>query len=163
MKQILSFTLLLFCFLGALAQEQMLSPKATAKGNDIEITYGQPSKRGRVIFGELVPYGEIWRAGANEATEITFKKDMSFAGKQVKAGTYALFTIPKEKEWKVILNGKLGQWGAYDYDKYKSLNVLEATVPVYHTDAVADKLTYTVTDKAVIIEWDKTGVSIPVK
>ena len=100
MKQILSFSLLLFCFLGALAQEQMLSPKATAKGNDIEITYGQPSKRGRVIFGELVPYGEIWRAGANEATEITFKKDMSFAGKQVKAGTYALFTIPKERNGK---------------------------------------------------------------
>jgi len=163
MKQILSLALLVFSFFNVVAQEQVLSPKAAAKGKHIEITYGQPSKRGRVIFGELVPYGEMWRTGANEATEITFKKNMTFGGKQVKAGTYTLFTIPKEKEWKIILNGKLGQWGAYDYDKYKTLDVLEITVPVYHTNAVVDKLTYTVKDDAVTIEWDKTGVAIPVK
>lgn len=163
MKQILSLALLLVSFFGATAQEQQLSPKATAKGGDVEITYGQPSKRGRVIFGDLVPYGEIWRAGANEATEITFKKNMTFGDKPVKAGTYTLFTVPKEKEWKVVLNSKLGQWGAYDYDKVKAMNVAEITVPVYHTDAVVDKLTYTVKGDAVTIEWDKTGVSIPVK
>ncbi|RYE25617.1 MAG: DUF2911 domain-containing protein [Sphingobacteriales bacterium] len=163
MKQILSLTLLVLGFFGAFAQEQQLSPKASAQGNGIEISYGQPSKRGRVIFGDLVPYGDVWRAGANEATEITFKNNVTFGGKAVKAGTYTLFAIPKEKEWTIILNSKLDQWGAYDYEKNKSMNAAEVKVPVYHTDAVVEKLTYTVKADAIALEWDKTGVSIPVK
>lgn len=146
-----------------LAQEQPLSPKATAGNGDIEITYGQPSKRNRVIFGDLVPYNEIWRTGANEATEITFKKDVNFGGKPVKAGTYTLFSIPTEKEWTVILNSQLGQWGAYDYEKNKAKNILQVKAPVHHLDQVQEKLTYTVNNDAVSIEWDQTGVTIPVK
>jgi hypothetical protein len=103
----------------------------------------------------------VWRAGANEATEITFKKDGTFAGKPVKAGTYTLFAIPKEKEWDIILNTVLKQWGAYEYDKIKAKNVLVVTVPVAKIDNSVEKLTYTVKDDALKIEWDQAGVSIP--
>ncbi len=157
------FTLMLATILPVQAQEQLLSPPKTAKGRNVEVNYGQPSKRNRVIFGELVPYGQVWRTGANEATEITFKKNGTFAGKPVKAGTYTLFTIPKEKEWDIILNGVLHQWGAYEYEKIKGKNVLVATVPVMQLDEVQEKLTYEVKDNALNIKWDETGVSIPMQ
>ena len=98
MKQFLLFFALLAGTTGfATAQEKKgppASPRMTAEGKNVKVSYGQPSKKGRVIFGELVPYGKVWRLGANEATEITFEKDGSFGGKPVKAGTYTLFTIP---------------------------------------------------------------------
>lgn len=162
MKQILSLAFLVFSFCTAMAQEQQLSPRTSVKNSDIEVTHGQPSKRGRVIFGDLVPYGEVWRTGANEATEITFKKNVNFAGKPVKAGTYSLFTIPKQKEWVVILNSKTGQWGAYDYESIKSNNVVQVTVPTYSTNNTVEKLTFALKDNSLNIEWDKTGVSIPI-
>ncbi len=158
---LLLFMLMVTSVMPAFSQEQSLSPKKTAKSTNVEITYGQPSKRNRVIFGELVPYGEVWRAGANEATEITFKKDGIFAGKPIKAGTYTLFVIPKEKEWDIILNNVLKQWGAYEYEKIKGKNVLVATVPVIKLNETAEKLVYTVKDDAVTIEWDQAGVSVP--
>lgn len=147
------------------AQEKLLSPKAVATGEYVEVNYGQPSKRGRVIFGEgkLVPYGEVWRTGANEATEITFETDAEFGGQLVKEGTYTLFTIPTKDDWTVILNAQLGQWGAYEYDKYKSKDILKTTVPSYSLDKTVEQLTFSVTDTSVIIKWDKTGVTIPVK
>ncbi|MDX2190975.1 MAG: DUF2911 domain-containing protein [Bacteroidota bacterium] len=144
------------------AQEPPKSPKATAEGKGVKITYGQPSKRGRVIFGELVPFGQVWRTGANEATQITFDKDATFAGKDVKAGTYTLFTIPNKDKWTIILNSKLGQWGAYDYDKNKASNVLTADVPVTTASEMTEKLTLSFDDKGLNIVWDMTKVIIPV-
>lgn len=151
--------------LSATGQEQkkLLSPKASTENKDIKIAYGQPSKRGRVIFGGLVPYDSVWRTGANEATEITFKRDGSFGGKKIKAGTYTLFTIPSEKEWEVILNKQLGQWGAYEYEKYKRKNVLRTTVPVYELPDELEKFTITVKKDTVTFEWDRTGVAVPYK
>lgn len=139
------------------------SPRVTAEGKDVKVAYGQPSKKGRVIFGELVPYGKVWRTGANEATEITFAKDATFGGKPIKAGTYSLFTIPTETEWTIILNPELKQWGAYGYDKVKDKNVLETKVPAKKTGGVVEPLTYRFDDKNnLIIEWDQTQVEIPV-
>ena len=139
------------------------SPRVTAEGKDVKVVYGQPAKKGRVIFGELVPYGQVWRAGANEATEITFAKDGTFAGKPVKAGTYSFFTIPIENEWTVVLNSELKQWGAFGYDKAKDKNVLEASVPSKKTDAPVEKLTYRFdANNNMIIEWDQTQVEVPV-
>lgn len=153
-----------FFILGVAAQEQkLLSPKATSKSANVEITYGQPSKRGRVIFGGLVPYDSVWRTGANEATEISFKKDALFGGKKIKAGTYTLFTIPSEKQWQVILNRQLGQWGAYEYAKYRRKNVLKVTVPVYPLETELEKFTITVHKDKVTFEWDRTGVAVPVQ
>ena len=70
----------------------------------ISVDYGRPGVKGRKIFGELVPYGQVWRAGANSSTKITFGQSVNFGGKTVPAGTYGLFIVPTEKDWKVILN-----------------------------------------------------------
>ena len=99
------------------------SPRATAEADNVSISYGQPSKKERKIFGELVPFNKVWRAGANEATEITFKEDMNFGGKPIKAGTYSLFINPTETEWTIILNPELKQWGSFNYDKIKEKDV----------------------------------------
>lgn len=162
MRNIITFILSILVLI-ATAQEpkKIPSPKASAKSTDVEITYGQPSKRDRVIFGELVPYGKVWRTGANEATEITFKKDAVFGEQSIKAGTYTLFTIPSEQSWTIILNKQLGQWGAYEYEKYKLKNVLKAEVAVYELKDPLEKLTFTVKNDKVTIEWDDVGVSIP--
>ncbi|MDX1672822.1 MAG: DUF2911 domain-containing protein [Balneolaceae bacterium] len=82
----------------------------------VTITYGRPSVNERNIFGGLVPYDKVWRTGANEATTITFSKDVMIEGKKLEAGTYGLFTIPGEKNWTVIFNNVPNQWGAFDYD-----------------------------------------------
>lgn len=165
MKSLLTIALSVFIIASATGQEpkKVLSPKAVAKSGNIEITYGQPSKKDRVIFGGLVPYDSVWRTGANEATEITFKKDGSFGGKKVKAGTYTLFTIPSEKSWEIILNKQLGQWGAYEYQKYKRKNVLKTTAPVYELAQPVEVFTISVTKDSVKFEWDKTAVAVPVK
>ncbi|RYF58574.1 MAG: DUF2911 domain-containing protein [Cytophagaceae bacterium] len=145
------------------------SPHLTVESPDknVKVVYGQPSKRGRVIFGaegatSLEKYGKPWRTGADAATEITFKNDGMFGGKMVKAGTYTLVTIPNEKEWSVILNSVLGQWGAYDYDKHVAKNVLEVKVPVVMNKTPVEKLTITPTNKNLAIAWDNMTVNVPV-
>lgn len=163
MKHLLFLSMVVFSVLASCAQAPQ-SPKASAEGNGVKVNYGQPSKRDRVIFGKLVPYGEVWRTGANEATEITFTKDVNFGGAQVKAGTYTLFTIPTEKDWTVILNSQLKQWGAYDYEKYKNKDVAKIKVPSSKTENVVEKLTYRFTPaNDLVIEWDQTRISIPIK
>lgn len=161
------FTLAMFV-LSTFTFAQKASPKATAAANEVSVVYGQPSKKGRTIFGadgsgSLETYGKVWRTGANEATEITFKKDGMFGGKAVKAGTYTLYSVPGEKEWKVILNSELKQWGSTGYEKIKDKNVLEVTVPTKKFKDSAEKLTFTVKDKSVAMQWDMMGFEVPVK
>jgi len=140
------------------------SPRVTAEGKDAKVAYGQPSKRGRVIFGQLEPYGKVWRTGANEATEITFTKDVNFGGQPVKAGTYSLFTVPNENEWTVILNPELKQWGAYGYDKIKDKDLPHIKAPVKKLDAPVEKLTLKFDEKnSLVIEWDQTHIEVPIQ
>ncbi len=95
------------------------SPKATISQTvgltDVTITYCRPSVRGRAIWGGLVPYDQVWRTGANEATTITFSDDVTIEGTKLAAGTYGLFTVPGKDEWTVIFNRGAKQWGAYQY------------------------------------------------
>jgi hypothetical protein len=105
----------------------------------------------------------VWRTGANEATEITFKKDCTFGGKPLKAGTYTLFTIPTQKEWTIILNGVLKQWGSFDYEEHKSKDVLHVSVPVQKMSAPQEKLVITLSKDALQISWDQTSVTVPIK
>lgn len=164
MKKILFFASLLAIVTSCSnAQGPKKSPRETVEGGEMSVSYGRPYKKDRVIFGGLEAYGKVWRTGANEATEITFKKDGEFGGKPVKAGTYSLFTIPTEKEWTVILNPELKQWGAYGYDKIKDKNVLEVVVPSTSLSEVVEQLTITPSAKSLTIAWDKTQISIPVK
>lgn len=95
------------------------SPMSTVKQavglGDITVEYGRPSKNNRVIFGELLPYGELWRTGANSPTKITLGEDVSINGKEVKAGTYSVFSIPSQTEWTIILNKNMNIWGTDGY------------------------------------------------
>ncbi len=139
------------------------SPHETVSEGNISVTYGRPSKRDREIFGALVPYGQVWRAGADAATEIKFASDGSLGGQAVKAGTYTMFVLPTEKEWTIILNSQLKQWGAYEYDKHKDKDVLKVTVPVTAISSPVEMWTIRFDGGNMIMEWDKSQVSVPVK
>ncbi|KIA90554.1 DUF2911 domain-containing protein [Kaistella jeonii] len=132
----------------------------------ITVEYGRPGVKGRKIFGDLVPFSKVWRAGANAATKITFGQNVNFGGKMVMAGSYSLFVIPMEKEWKIILNSNADQWGAYSYDE--KLNIADVTVLV---QKLSDKQEYfeislqPVDDHTtnLAMKWDMTQVLVPVK
>jgi len=171
MKKLL-FTALLAISVTAYSQISLpaASPRQTVEQqfstSKITVDYGRPGVKGRKIFGELVPYGKVWRAGANSATKITFAQPVNFGGKIVPAGTYGLFVIPAEKEWKVILNKDAQQWGAYAYDE--KLNVIDVTVPVQKLMEKQEWFEVTlnpVEDHAMdmVIKWDMTKVTVPVK
>ena len=144
------------------------SPEATADYNkgelSVSVNYCRPYKKERKIFGGLVPYGEVWRTGANEATEITVNKKVKFAGKDLEAGTYTLFTIPEENSWTIILNSELGQWGAFNYAKEK--DVLRVDVPVQTLNEEAEMFTVDFTEKGdtvnLLLYWDTVKVEVPI-
>ena len=104
----------------ALAQNPPASPPGTATftfadGKTIAIDYSRPSVKGRKIFGGLVPYGQVWRTGANAATTMKTDTNLTIGGANVPAGTYTLYSIPEDKKWTLIINKQTGQWGtAYD-------------------------------------------------
>jgi len=130
----------------------------------VKVIYGRPQMKGRVIFGELVPYGKIWRTGANEATEVTFYQNTKFGGKEIPKGTYVLHTIPGEKEWTVILNKNLNVWGAFQYDPAADL----VRFKVKSTQAEDSLEAFSIAfdngeNKAMVLGWDKTRVRIPLK
>jgi hypothetical protein len=163
--------LLTFSLIGLMAvacaqdKSKRPSPPAVASGTidgvSIKIDYSQPSVKGRKIMGGLVPYGEVWRTGANEATTIEFDKNVKIEGKPLPAGKYTLFTIPGEQEWSIIFNKKLGQWGAYDYEKNKDQNALVVKVKPAST-SFTEVLTFEVGAQAVTLKWENTAVSFGV-
>ncbi|HEV3249934.1 MAG TPA: DUF2911 domain-containing protein, partial [Puia sp.] len=104
----------------------------------------------------------IWRVGADEATEISFAKDGSFGGKPVKAGTYTMWVIPNEKEWSVILNSDTKFWGT-QHEQHKAKDILKVSVPVKTLSSPVEQLTIRFPGSDMIIEWDKTQVAVPVK
>jgi hypothetical protein len=162
-KLLLSSTIMLIGFFVCAQPNHPASPHDTVQAKNIKVTYGRPYKKGREIFGKLEPYGKVYRCGADEATTISFAKDGNFGGKPVKAGTYTLFVIPNEKQWTIILNSQLGQWGAFKYDQYKDKDVLHVDVPVKNLSAPIEQLTIRFPGSDMVIEWDKTQVAIPVK
>ena len=164
--------LLLSATLTLKAQEMLKlrpSPLAIAavryQDHYVKITYSQPQKKNRGIFGELVPYGKIWRTGANEATEITTLKDILVNNILLKAGTYSLFTIPEKDKWTIVINTDVGMWGAYNYNPKKDLWRFE--VPSQTTDRIYDAFTISFDQRNeladLLIMWDNVKVSIPFK
>ncbi|TLP77022.1 DUF2911 domain-containing protein [Maribacter sp. ACAM166] len=129
----------------------------------VRIIYGRPQLKGRSME-ELAPTGKVWRTGANEAPEITFYKDVKFGGKDVKAGTYSLFTIPGEKEWTVILNKNLNQWGSYFYDE--ASDVARVAVPNGSDITPLEEFSIAFKDAEggahLVMGWDKTRVAVPI-
>lgn len=144
------------------------SPIAIAKVKHadtyVKIVYGQPYKKGREIFGSLEPYGEVWRTGANEATEITTTRDILIAGNRVEAGTYSLFSIPGQETWTIILNSELGQWGAFEYDATK--DVMRIDIEPHRTEQTTEAFTIQFEEiegdsTSMVLKWDQTQIRIP--
>src|SRR3990170_2697828 len=127
----------------------------------IRVTYSRPSKNDREVFGKLVPYDKVWRTGANENTEIKFYQDVELSGKKVKAGTYALFTIPGEKNWTIILNNDLDYWGSFKYNEKN--DVVRVTAPVSTLNEPLENFSIQFNSKGekqgvMKLGWDKTVV-----
>jgi Protein of unknown function (DUF2911)/Tetratricopeptide repeat len=132
----------------------------------IDITYSRPSMRGRKIFGELVPFGRVWRTGANSATKIKFGEDVEIMGQRVKAGEYALYTVPDKDQWRIILNTGTGNWGADGYSKEN--DVARFTVKTGKMENEVQTFTIEITDITfttckISMEWERTKVVLPIE
>ena len=146
------------------------SPREQAEGQvgdiSIKIDYGSPSVRNRVIWGGLEEYGKIWRAGANETTNIAFTSDVMIGGTAVAAGKYGFFIMPNENsDWTVILNtaysrDEHGIWGAMGYSEDNDVARVNVT-PEWSED-IQERLNYSVSDNAINFAWEKVRLSIPV-
>lgn len=163
--------LVLLCSVVATAQDKApASPPATASAKvgatEITIKYSSPSVKGRKIFGEMEPFGKVWRAGANDATTITFSKDVTIEGQPLKAGTYAFFTIPDQDEWTVIFNKTAKQWGAFKYDQAQ--DALRVKVKPTTSKEVTERLKYEIKPQGkntavITLSWEKAVIPFTVK
>ncbi len=171
MKRII-FTLVCSAFmLTGFAQLKMPAPSPTAMVKQnfslgaIELTYSRPIAKGRTIFGDLVPYDKVWRTGANAATLIKFTEEVEIMGKKIDTGTYALYTIPGQNTWQIILNKGVSNWGS---DSYKeSDDVARFTVKSFKSKTKAESFTMEFTSvlpSTCILEirWDRTMVALPI-
>ncbi len=135
----------------------------------IDVFYNRPSKKDRQIFGGLVPYGEVWRTGANEATTFTTNSDIMVNGKKLAKGEYTLWTIPNPRTWQVIFNGQSYGWGV-NFDGVASreaeYDILNVAIPAEETEEVVEQFTITIEEGTPIImklAWDKTVINVPIE
>lgn len=136
-----------------------------ADGKTVTIDYSSPRAKGRKIFGSLVPYGQIWRAGANEATSLVISSDITIGGKAVPAGKYTIFTVPNEDKWTLVISKKTGEWGtAYpgpDNDLVRiDMKVSKTSAPVENFTITLDPAGNGCTLK---MEWENTRASVDIK
>jgi len=159
-------SVIILFIIGGRIYTKSFSPEDQAlyKGEDsfIKVDYCRPSKKGRNVFGGLLPFGNVWRTGANEATLIEINRDYEINGKTLKAGKYSLFTIPDENEWTIIFNEQTGQWGTiYNADR----DVLRVAVPSEKATNVIEKFTIEFEKKNktifMVLKWDDTVVKVP--
>jgi hypothetical protein len=166
MKKIIGLLLIFIATTNfAVGQKAKASPRENVTGKintaTISIDYGSPSVRGRKIWGALVPFDKIWRAGANEATTFETDKDLIVEGEKLPAGKYSVFIIPNEKDCIVIFNKKSDQWGAYNYSK--DLDQLRVEVSPKKETKSAEKLLFIVKDNEVALLWDNWMIALNVK
>ncbi len=130
----------------------------------VKVYYSRPQLKGRTILGgEAVPYGKVWRLGANEATEITLFKDATIGGEKIKAGTYSVYAIPTEKDWTIILNTKLDTWGNYAHDESKDVARFKVNVeaPAEKMEAFSMAIQAKGDGAEWIIGWENAVVKVP--
>jgi hypothetical protein len=144
--------------------QQKASPAATAEGSingvDVKVDYHQPSAKGRKVMGELVPFGKVWRTGANDATTVELSEDVKIEGKTLAKGKYALFTIPNEGSWVIIFNKTQKQWGAYDYKEAE--DALRVTVRPSKTEEFVESFVINIVDNSVEMKWENTAVKFSI-
>ena len=150
------------------AEDKRASPHAdvtaTLAGKKLTVSYGRPYVKGRAIFGGLVPWGEVWRTGADEATTFTTEADVVIGGLKVPKGKYALFTIPTEKQWTLVLNKTAEQWGAFKYDATQDLGRVPMTVASVAKPVEQFTIEMVPAGKKVTLKlsWDKTAASVAI-
>jgi len=133
--------------------------KTLIQGADIEINYYSPAVRNRIIWGGLVPYDQVWVTGAHSATNIKFSKDIVLSNAKIKAGKYALFTIPGKEEWTIILNKNYQQHLADNYKQEE--DVIRVKVKPIAVETSLERLQYIIENGKLIIAWEKLRVEIP--
>jgi hypothetical protein len=143
------------------------SPAQTIKqdfgSSSIEVTYCRPSVKGRVIFGDLVPYDKVWRTGANTATLIRFKDDVKIAGQNLKAGEYAFFTVPGKTDWEIIFSKDTKSWGASEYKETDDVLRVKVKASTQTTKTEMFTINFanlTATDAEIQLIWDNVLVPI---
>lgn len=159
---------LVVAFFGFRAFTKSKSPAETAKfdqnGLTVQVDYCRPYKKGREIFGKLLPYGQVWRTGANEATIFEVKQDIKVGDKTLKSGKYTLWTVPNADKWTIVLNSETGQWGTM-YDEKK--DVLRVDVPVGNTAESMEqfKVDFAAVEGGadMVLSWDNTEVKVPIR
>jgi len=156
--------------LGAQPGQQPLSPRDTARvtlegGKRVYVDYGRPSMRGRRIVGELVPYGRVWRTGANAATTLVTETDLRIGDAVVPRGTYTLYTMPSAGEWTLIVNRQTGQWGT-QYDASRDL----IRIPLRKAALARPVEQFTITLErgaagaaTLAMAWENTRLTVPVR
>jgi hypothetical protein len=153
-------------------QTKMASPEESVvftQGKlNINVFYNRPFKKGRVIYGGLVPYGKVWRTGANEATTFQTSQDLKFEGKILRKGKYSLWTIPGEDTWTIIFNSEYGQWGVSsdgEANRSADRDVLQVQVHPVLQDREFEQFTIAFEKMGEEVEmvfmWDKTVVAVP--
>ncbi len=150
------------------AQGQQRSPRQSAEmtleGKKISVDYGAPSMRGRKVFGELVPFNQIWRMGANKATHITTETDLILGGAAVPAGTYTLFVLPSDGGMKLIINKQTGQWGIPYKPEYEKTELARVDMKVEKTKAPVEQMVISLAPAGkggvLKLEWENTSASV---
>jgi tetratricopeptide (TPR) repeat protein len=145
------------------------SPTQTIKQDfgisSVELTYSRPAMKGRKVFGDLVPYGKLWRTGANAATRIKFTDDVQIGGTNLKAGEYVIYTVPNQNEWEVVLNKGITNWGIDGYKQEE--DVVRVKVKPIKLDEAFENFTMQFMNVKpnstdLYIAWDKTAVALPI-
>ena len=165
MKKILGLLTVFAISIGfSFSQKKRVSPKETTTGeiNGVEviINYCAPSVKGRKIWGELVPYDKIWRAGANEATTMEFGKDISIQNNKLPAGKYSFFVIPNKEKCTLIFNNDFKQWGSYNYSMDKDQLRIDVR-PILNSKGI-EKLVYEISDKTIYLKWSNWIISFDI-
>ena len=146
------------------------SPPATASGKigkaNITISYSSPSVKGRKVWGDLVPYGQVWRTGANEATIFETDSEVTIEGKKLPAGKYSLFAMAGEKEWTFIFNSETGQWGikrSGEANLDRTKDVLTVTAKPKKSASFNEKMQFVVDKNGFTLKWENLEVPVSIK
>jgi hypothetical protein len=141
-----------------------LSPPAhtetSISGKKVSIDYSAPSMRGRKIMGELVPFGQVWRTGANSATTLKTETDLLIGGQKVPAGTYTIYSLPGDNDWKLIINKQTGQWGT---EYHQEQDLVRIDLKKEATAAPVETFKITLQPAALVMEWENTKLSTDLK
>ncbi len=173
MKKLLTVSCCIFCLLfnDAIGQVNLPSPSSTQTikqdfgMGSIELTYSRPGAKGRLVFGDLVPYQKLWRTGANKATKLVFTSPVEIGGKKLDTGTYVLYTIPAEDTWEIIINKGINNWGVDGYNEKE--DIFRITVPAAKTQTKTETFTMqfaNIKPESCELQllWDKKIVAIPI-